>query len=150
MLQEGRMELIWSKRLSVGNETLDTEHRKIFMLVNEVDRAITAKDNGRFTESLKRLEDTTRIHFGNEARIAQAIGYNFDQHHLEHQYILKEMRLIEKELAVYQGSWSASIAEHYFQFLSTWAIDHIDQDDMKMKELLENCPYDFRPDNLER
>jgi hemerythrin-like metal-binding protein len=142
------MELTWSKRMSVGNETLDSEHKKILNLVNEVDRAISVKDSARFAETLKRLEDATRMHFGNEARIAQAINYSFDHHHLEHQYILKEMRLVEKELAAYQGSWSESIAEHYFQFLSTWAVDHIDQDDMKMKALLQTYPYDFKPDGL--
>jgi hemerythrin-like metal-binding protein len=148
-LREGRMELTWSKRMSVGNETLDSEHRKILDLVNEVDRAIRVKDGARFAETLKRLENATRMHFGNEARIAQAINYSFDQHHLEHQYILKEMRLVEKELAACQGSWSESIAEHYFQFLSTWAVDHIEQDDMKMKALLQTYPYDFRTDGLE-
>lgn len=142
------MELKWSKQMSVGNETLDSEHKKILNLVNEVDRAIGAKDVARFAETLKRLEDATRLHFGNEARIAQAINYRFEDHHLEHWYILREMQLVEKELAVHQGSWSESIAEHYFQFLSTWAIDHIDQDDMKMKALLETCPYDFKPDGL--
>jgi hemerythrin-like metal-binding protein len=148
MLQEGRMELRWSKRMSVGNETLDSEHKKLLNLVKEVDRAIREKDSARFAETLKTLEDATRKHFGNEAKIAQAINYRFDHHRLEHQYILKEMRLVEKELAAYHGKWSESIAEHYFQFLSTWAIDHIDQDDMKMKALLETYPYNFKPDGL--
>lgn len=142
------MELIWSKQMSVGNETLDSEHKTILDLVNKVDRAIRAKDGARFIETLKRLEDATRMHFGNEAKIAQAIKYGFDHHHLEHQYILKEMLAIEKELAAYHGQWSESIAEHYFQFLSTWAIDHIDQDDMKMKALLGTYPYDFKPEDI--
>jgi hemerythrin len=142
----GRMELRWSKRMSVGNETLDSEHRNIFNLVNDVDRAIRSKDIARFAENLSRLIDATRIHFGNEAKIAQAIDYRFDEHHLEHKYILKEMQVVEKELTAHQGGWSESIAEHYFQFLSTWAIDHIDEDDMKMKGLLETYPYDFKPE----
>jgi hemerythrin len=142
------VELKWSKQMSVGNETLDSEHKKILDLVNEVDRAISAKDNARFAETLKRLEHAAVMHFGNEARIAQAINYRFDDHHLEHQYILKEMRLVEKELAAHHSKWSESIAEHYFQFLSTWAIDHIDQDDMKLKVLLETYPYNFKPDDL--
>ena len=139
------MKLTWSRQLSVGNELLDSEHRKIFDLVNEVDSAIRAKDGMRFLEALGILEKTTRIHFGSEARIARALDYLFDQHHLEHQYILNEMRLINVELTDSQGRWSESAAEHFFQFLSTWAIDHIDEDDMKMKALLESVPYDFKP-----
>lgn len=141
------MELTWSKRMSVGNELLDSEHRDIFDLVNEVDRAIRAKDSARFGETLKRLEAVTRRHFQSEASIAQALDYSFEQHHLEHQYILKEMRSVNKQSAAHQGNWSESIAEHYFQFLSRWAVDHIDEDDMKMKALLGTIPYDFKPDD---
>lgn len=142
------MELRWSKLMSVGNGTLDSEHQAIIRLVNEVDRAIKAKDSARFAETLKRLEDATRTHFGNEAKIAQAINYRFDHHHLEHQYILKEMQVIEEEVASMHGLWSESVAEHYYQFLSAWATEHISQDDMKMKAFLENHPYDFKPDDL--
>ena len=139
------MKLTWSKRLSVGNATLDAEHQQIFMLVNEVDGAIRAKNVLRFSDALRRLADTSRLHFAHEAKIALAINYHFDQHDLEHQYILHEMQVIEKELILRQGKWSESVAEHYFQFLSTWAVDHIDQDDMKMKVMLETYPYDFKP-----
>jgi hemerythrin len=148
MLQEGRMKLTWSKNMSVGNELLDSEHKQIFSLVNEVERAISARDSGRFSETLTALEVFTRKHFANEAGIAQQINFPFDQHHLEHQYILREMRLIKKELAACHGKWSESIAEHYLQFLSIWATDHIDEDDMKMRATLKAYPYDFKPAEL--
>ncbi|NOU00711.1 MAG: hypothetical protein HOO95_03940 [Gallionella sp.] len=139
------MELVWSKKLSVGNASLDAEHQQIIKLVNEVDRAIGAKNMARFSQTLKQLEEAAREHFLNEAKIARAIDYDFNQHNIEHHYILREMQLIETELDAQHGSWSASVAEHYFQFLSTWAIDHIDEDDMKMKALLVARPYHFKP-----
>ncbi|MEQ1526752.1 MAG: hemerythrin domain-containing protein [Gallionella sp.] len=143
------MKLTWSKQLSVGNATLDAEHQHIFKLVNEVDGAIKVKQVPRFLDALKRLTDTSRLHFANEAGIARAINYRFDQHNLEHQYILNEMQIIEEELIALQGKWSESVVEHYFQFLSTWAVDHIDQDDMKMKVTLKTFPYDFQPNLIE-
>ncbi len=142
------MNLTWSKNLSVGNATLDAEHQQIIKLVNEVDRAIGTKIIPRFADTLKRLENATHQHFSNEAKIAQAINYQFDDHNLEHQDILKGMRIITEELDAQQGKWSESVAEHYFQFLSTWAIYHIEHDDMKMKAMLETYPYDFKPDNF--
>ena len=142
------MELTWSKQLTVGNATLDGEHQQIFRLIHEVDNAIRAKSVARFSDALKRLTDTSRLHFANEAKIAQAISYDFDHHNLEHQYILNEMQIIEEELIIRQGKWSESVVEHYFQFLSTWAIDHIDQDDMKMKATLDAYPYDFKPSEI--
>lgn len=141
------MEFTWSNRMSVGNATLDAEHREILKLVDEVERAIKTRDATRFSRALHQLELATHQHFSNEARIAQAINYRFDHHHLEHQYILKEMQIIKAELASLRGKWSESIAEHYFHFLSTWAVEHIDQDDMQMKSLLETYPYNFKPDS---
>jgi hemerythrin len=142
------MELTWSKQMSVGNKTLDSEHKNLLNLVREVDRAIRAKETVRFAETIHHLKDATRKHFDNETKIALAIKYNFDVHQLEHQYILKEMQTLEDELASCHDQWSESIVEHYFQFLSNWAIDHINEDDMKMKALLESRPYDFKPDGL--
>ena len=139
------MELAWTKQMSVGNETLDSEHKKILNLVREVDLAIRARDGARLSQAFKLFEDAIRIHFGNEAKIAQAINYIFDDHNLEHQYILNEIQLIKDELVTKQGNWSESAAEHYFHFLSRWAIEHINEDDMKMKATLETCPYDFKP-----
>ena len=143
------MEIHWSKQLSVGNATLDAEHQQIFLLVDGIDCAIKAKSIQLFSASLKQLNIATRQHFLSETKIAQIINYHFDDHNLEHEYILKEMQFIEEELSSKSGRWSESIAEHYFQFLCTWAIDHIGEDDMKMKALLEGYPYDFKPANLE-
>jgi len=140
------MEFTWTKQMSVGNATLDSEHQQILSLVKEVDRAISARDILLFAQTLDRLEDVTRKHFAYEAKIAQAIDYRFEQHNMEHQYILNEFTLIKDELAAQQGKWSESVAEHYFHFLSNWATEHIHSDDMKMKASLTTYPYDFKPD----
>lgn len=143
------MELTWSRQMSVGNETIDSEHKKIFGLVEELDRVIRTKDSALFSRALKLFEDTTRLHFKHEENIARAIGFHFEEHNLEHRYILDEIQLIKAELGGSQSRWSESVAEHYFQFLSKWAMEHVIEDDMKMKPLLETYPYDFRPEDME-
>jgi len=143
------MELTWSKKMSVGNEAIDSEHKKILDLVNEVESVIKTKDSALFTQALNLLEETTRRHFENEEKLALAIRFPFDEHILEHQYILDEFHTVKALLADNQGRWSESVAEHYYMFLSTWAIDHVLEDDMKMKPLLETYPYDFKPDDLQ-
>jgi len=143
------MELAWSKKMSIGNELIDTEHKKILDLVNDVESVIRAKDCELFMQALEMLEKSTRNHFEHEEKIAHAIGFPFEEHDMEHQYILGEFQALKDKLAENQGRWSESVAEHYYMFLSTWAIDHVMEDDMKMKPLLENYPYDFKPDNLD-
>jgi hemerythrin len=148
-LQEGRMGLTWSKRMSIGNETIDSEHKLILDLVNGVDSAIRTRDEALIGQALDVLEEATRAHFENEERIALAINFPFDEHNLEHRYILDELQVIKQKIADNQGEWSESVAEYCYMFLSTWATEHIMQDDMKMKPLLEAYPYDYKPDDLE-
>lgn len=142
------MELVWYDKMSVGNETIDSEHKQILALINEVERVIRTKDSLLVSQVLQNLEDTTRAHFKNEEKIADAIHFPFDEHHLEHQYILEEFENIKTELLANPERWSESIAEHYFMFLSTWATEHILEDDMKMKPILEMYPYDYMPTDL--
>ena len=149
MRQEGsEMELTWSKQMSVGNGTLDSEHMVILDLVKNIIRVIKEKDNALFSQALKQLEDATHKHFEHEELIAKEIHFSFEEHNLEHQYILGEFLIIKDELAESQGRWSESLVEHYLEFLITWAIDHIIEDDMKMKPFLERFPYDYKPDGL--
>jgi len=143
------MELAWSKKMSIGNEIIDTEHKKILDLVNEVESVIKKKDSALFMQALDMLEKFTRSHFEHEEKIAHAIDFPFEEHDMEHQYILGEFRAIKDRVADNQGKWSESVAEHYYMFLSTWAIDHVMEDDMKMKPLLETYPYNFKPDGLQ-
>jgi hemerythrin len=140
------MVLEWTKKMSVGNETIDSEHKLILDLVNEVDSAIRTKDDAIIVQSLNMLEKATRAHFENEERIALAIDFPFDEHKLEHRYILDELQAVKEKIDGNQGEWSESVAEYYFMFLSTWATEHIMEDDMKMKSLLETHPYDYMPD----
>ncbi|HTN93717.1 MAG TPA: hemerythrin family protein [Gallionella sp.] len=142
------MELTWSKQMSVGNQTIDSEHKRILDLVNQVDRVIGSKDIVLFARAFDLLEAAARAHFKNEEKIARAIDYPFEEHDLEHKYILDEFQAIKALLAAHPGGWSESVAEYYFEFRSTWAIDHVMEDDMKMKKYLETYPYDFKPDDL--
>jgi len=142
------MELTWSNQMSVGNETIDSEHKAILDLVKEISRVIREKDCALFSLALNQLEDVTRKHFEHEEKIAQAIHFPFEEHNLEHQYILGEFLIIKVELTNSQSGWSESVAEHYLEFLITWAIDHVMEDDMKMKPTLETYPYEFKPDSL--
>jgi hemerythrin len=77
--------------------------------------------------------------------IARAINYPFEEHHLEHQYVLSELQTMKDELLYSDGRWSESAVENYYEFLSEWTTMHIGEDDMRMKAILETYPYDYKP-----
>lgn len=139
------MELEWSAQLSVGNELIDSEHRNLLKVINDVESAIRARDSSNLPRMLRVLEDCVRGHFADEEHIAQAIGFDFTHNKLEHEYVQNELTHMSEELGTMDGSWSESAAMHYSYFLSEWMVEHILQEDMLMKPVLQTYPYDFKP-----
>jgi len=135
--------LAWTMLLSVGNKSIDDEHKKLISLVNDVERANRTKQVGDLFHVLKRLEALALTHFDNEERFADLVGHPFEEHHLEHQYILEEIRNMKNELVTPDKGWSESAAEYNYNLLSEWVIVHIRVDDMQLKAKLETYPYDF-------
>ena len=136
----------WSTQFSVGNEMIDSEHCNLLKMINDVESAIRAGNRSTLPQSLKLLEDCVAVHFADEEKIAQAIGFDFTQNKLEHQYVQNELRHMVEYLVAKNGAWSESVAAHYSFFLSEWMIEHILQEDMLMKSVLQTYPYDFKPD----
>lgn len=139
------MGLVWSEQLSVGNAMIDSEHKKLLSMINDVEHAIRARDGAALLQAFKLLEDGVRIHFASEEKIARAVNFPFTQNKPEHQYVQKEFQHIKDELVDQNGIWSESAAEYYSHFLSEWMIEHILEEDMQMKPVLQNYPYDFKP-----
>lgn len=140
------MELEWSKQLSVGNDLIDSEHRDLLKVLNEVESAIRARDSSNLPRMLRALKDCVSVHFADEERIAQAIGFDFTHNKREHEYVQNELAHMSEELVARNGLWSESAAMHYSYFLSEWMVQHILQEDMLMKPLLQTYPCDFKPD----
>ena len=139
------MALIWTNQLSVGNATLDSEHKNLIGLVNSIEHAIEKRDCAALLRTFKLLADYAHIHFANEERIAQVIDFPFAQHKLAHQHLQKELQHTGNELDAKSGTWPEYIMDHYPQFLREWLIEHITKDDLLMKPALQSYPYDFSP-----
>lgn len=130
------MESAWNNLMSVGNKSIDAEHKLLLDMVSDIEGAIIERDSARLLKAFKLFEDAVDSHFRNEARIARAIDFPFEEHMLEHRYVLNELKSMRGELVSNAGRWPASAVEHYYGFLSKWATLHIDEDDMRMKAIL--------------
>lgn len=139
------MEHAWSVLMSVGNKSIDAEHKLLLEMVGDIEMAIAKRDSARLLKAIQLFEQAVESHFRNEANIARAIDFPFDEHVIEHQYVLNEIESMRAELVSREGRWSESAVEHYYGFLSKWATMHIDEDDMRMKAVLDTLPYDFTP-----
>ena len=143
------MALIWKDHLSVENALLDSEHKDLVGMINMIEYAINKNDNLAVLKAIKLLKDSAHAHFANEARFAHAVNFNFDQHDLTHQQLLKELHStleeLESRIAISDNTWCKYALEHYPIFLRDWFIEHISGEDMKMKPLLQGLSYGFKP-----
>ena len=136
----------WTDDLSVGNASIDADHKKLLVMVNGLETMIKARDNFALPQALEQLEHYLNVHFTNEEKIAQTVNFPFGKNKLGHQYVLKEFQHMKAELIAKNGIWSDGAAEHYSHFLSDWITDHVVKEDMLMKPVLQTYPYDFKPD----
>ena len=136
----------WTDDLSVGNASIDADHKKLIVMVNGLETMIKARDSFALPQALEQFEHHLYMHFLNEEKIAQAVNFPFGKNKLEHQYVLKEFQHMKDELIAKNGIWSDGAAEHYSHFLSDWITDHVVKEDMLMKPVLQTYPYDFKPD----
>ena len=139
------MGLAWSEDMSVGNATIDSDHKRLIAMVKDVGIMIKMRDNFILAQAFELLEHYLCVHFANEERIVQAIKFPFARYRLAQQYVLKEFRHMKDELIDKNGKWSDDAAEHYSNFLNDWIIDHIIKKDMLMKSTLRAYSYDFEP-----
>lgn len=140
------MRLAWADNLSVGNALIDAEHQNLIVAVNSVEHLLGTRDRVALSKAMDLLDTYMRIHFRNEEKIAEAVKFSFTQNKLEHRKLLKEMRSLREELEASNGNWSDELVSKYYGFLSTWMTDHILNEDMQLKPVLEKYPYDFKPD----
>lgn len=143
------MALIWKEHLSVGNALLDSEHKNLLGLINSIEYKINHNDGPALLKAIELLKHSAQAHFANEARFAQALKLDFEQHGLAHQHLLKELDTtfaeLESRIAMPDDTWCKYAMEHYPRLLRDWFIEHITGEDMKMKPVLQSYPCDFRP-----
>lgn len=143
------MELHWSKLLSVGNAIIDSEHRNLINLVNATIRAIETRDSSELTLAFEQLERALCVHFENEEKIAQAVGFDLSELKMAQHYVRKELQLLKAELVGGNGLRSENAVEHHIHFLKNWMIaDHIFRVDMQMSPALRSYEYEFWPNSV--
>jgi hemerythrin len=111
------IKFLWDKSYSVGDEVIDSQHRHLFDLGNEI-QSIQLSD---VTRTIMNLYKHTRQHFATEEQHMKAIGYTkLEKHRDLHNELISGLnKLIEKPIETQVG------LEGLKQFVYNWIIDHI-------------------------
>jgi hemerythrin-like metal-binding protein len=131
--------------LSVGNRTIDSEHRKLIGKIEDIAHLITANNDVSLSVACKLLNDGLRDYFVVEERIAQALNFDFAQHRQAHQDLLKECQLLKNKLMNLSSLHSFFDRKDCVDSMNNYLILHIKEDSKPFKLVLDSQSYDFHP-----
>lgn len=126
-LSEHSRHVKWKDSYSVGIESIDEDHRKLFNLINQLQTAIHYQTGENFEkQALDDLVDYTRYHFQREEGLMAEHGYpDLVAHKGEHEKMIAK---VEQFLIAYQEQGHDAL-EGVADFLKDWLVHHINGTD---------------------
>lgn len=122
--------------MSVGEQTIDADHKHLIDLINVFETAISGHiDHKKVARVLLGLVEYTGQHFAREEQVQLAIRYPFhDSHRRSHRDVLKQLSAIVHDYTLApEGPGRDAMIRQLSGFLKEWLVDHIIQSDLRMK-----------------
>lgn len=129
------MPIVWREAMSVGNDAIDEDHKKLFLLVNLYEDAIAKQNLFELKTAFMGLVEYAGRHFEREEKLQAAISMPSRAFHREqHQELVRQLEEFNRSL---NDSSKPRIAiEEASRFLHDWIVGHVLKEDMKMRPLL--------------
>jgi hemerythrin-like metal-binding protein len=126
----------WSSANSVYLPEIDAEHRAIFRLGSELQKALMAGAGlAQLRPILSSLLESAVQHFRHEERLMRAVHYEaFDWHKHQHDAALKKSKALAKRI---EAGDSAAPGE-LLEYLAGWMRDHMSVSDRMMSARVRN------------
>ena len=120
----------WNDKLSVGIASIDTEHKKLVDMVNELyDGVMSGHGKDALGHVLTRLIEYTRGHFAHEEKLFAQTGYKEAAlHKKEHEDLTKQVLEVQ---AKYNSGAISTLSIDVLHFLKNWLVEHIQGEDKK-------------------
>ena len=129
---------LWSDRYSVGVQQFDSDHRRLLELAHKmVDEHLHGPLPIPKGDVLNDLIECAEQHFAHEERLLRSTDYpQLEEHQREHQRLLQE-------IVHYQDDFTAGkvSADDVARFVADWIFVHIEQEDRKYREHLNDRGY---------
>ena len=126
--------LDWSDSLSVGVADIDTQHKSLVKMTNDLYEAMSeGKAKDFLLELLGKLADYTVEHFGFEERLMDRYSYlQSSMHKAEHKEFVGKV----SEFATGLKNGKILLSLDILEFLKSWLANHILQVDKKFGAFL--------------
>jgi hemerythrin len=128
----------WNRELELGVGTIDSEHQLQGRLVAVLREAVeTGRGRTVVDELLRRIEDTSKVHFLSEELLMRLDAYEGYGAHVE------EHRELLEQLAGLRARFEAEPALDLLEavaWMEAWLVDHVKGMDRRFTESLKNPP----------
>ena len=122
----------WKNDFSVGEETIDSQHKKLLDQVNKILDVVVFGVEAKIVEDniMNFLEEYIKEHFLYEEEYMRKIKYPYiKKHRQEHRSFVKNYIKFKKELEM--GVDKSKLILKVENFLGTWLLNHIGKEDKK-------------------
>lgn len=120
----------WDKSMRVGDARIDDQHKRLFDIANRFHEAYEAgRDHGELLSLLDELVSYTKTHFADEEGHMRRYQIpDAEQHHEQHQKLLKLLMNFRARLALGEGGAERNAME----FIKIWLSSHTRGADVHM------------------
>jgi len=128
--------LKWSEEFELGNDLVDSQHKRLFELVSDIDRACyEGEDTDILCKTLDFLLQYTVLHFNDEE--ALQIKCNFPEYE-KHKNMHNEFEtIVSGKVAEFKEKGSTKdLSDAVNDFVIKWLLNHILKEDMRIKEYI--------------
>lgn len=119
-------QLVWQDRFNIGVEIIDSEHKKLFGILNRLFMYKPEESKSQWVcqEGIKYFKEHAMKHFTEEEQYMASIDYaGFETHRRLHDnFRQKTLPALEKELA--QSSFSQAAIDHFLGVCAGWLLGH--------------------------
>lgn len=124
-------ELVWDEGMSVGNDSLDKDHKQLIAIIA---RLMSAKNDPleqtNIEDIFEQLESYCQSHFTKEEALLVKIGYQqLAQHQQSHQKFISQIPQLKQQWLAEDSDLEA-VKDKIILFLQQWLIKHILEEDL--------------------
>ncbi|MCP3667151.1 MAG: hemerythrin family protein [Gammaproteobacteria bacterium] len=131
-----RNRIEWSDGYSVGIQSIDDDHKKLILLLNQFQTAYEYQTGSEFErQALSELVSYTKYHFSREEGLMKDNGFpGFEAHKAQHDEMIERVEgfVVDYDKRGYEA------LEDVFNFLKGWLINHINGTDKEYAPFLIN------------
>lgn len=130
------MPIQWRDTMSVGNTTIDSDHKALIAIMNEFE---ASPDLAHAEAAAKRLFRYTQEHFQREEQMQLLARFpGAPAHHKEHEALLARLKTLIKErfMVKIDPADAPLVLAEMNQLFKDWIIGHVIQHDIQLKPYL--------------